>query len=288
MLVEMVRTTTEDGLRLDGMLQSPTSAANSTSLDAVLCVHGTGGNFYSSGLFDVVAARLLKQGIAVLRVNTRGHDAVSTASTRQGGKRQGAAFERFDDCRFDLAAWTDFLRNQGYSRIGWAGHSSGAVKCVYAASLAPELPPRILFAISPPRLSHSWFKSSSMGGIFMTAYQRADEAMREGRGESLMEIRFPLPMLISAAGYIDKYGPLEKYNFLTRIANLPCPAQFVFGSQEVANNVAFLELPEAVRDAAADRPIETTVVDGADHFYTGKETELAGALSARLNEDLLL
>src|SRR5262249_59975695 len=102
-MLSLVRVTTRDGIRLDGSLHTP-SSPKSGPLDAIVCVHGTGSNFYSSTLFDEIAAALLELNVAVVRVNTRGHDLMSTAATARGGRRQGAAYEILDDCRHDLAA----------------------------------------------------------------------------------------------------------------------------------------------------------------------------------------
>src|SRR5437879_2919972 len=98
MLVELVQTTTRDGVRLDGTYQAPPTVTRPPSVAAFCLVHGTGGNFYSSTLFDAFADRLLRLGCGVLRVNTRGHDGISTASTSKGSRRQGAAYEIVDDC----------------------------------------------------------------------------------------------------------------------------------------------------------------------------------------------
>ena len=51
MLVDLVQTTTRDGIRLDGIYLTP-PCAPVLPVDAFVLVHGTGGNFYSSTLFD--------------------------------------------------------------------------------------------------------------------------------------------------------------------------------------------------------------------------------------------
>src|SRR5262245_61693119 len=110
MQVELVRVTTRDGCRLDGIWQGATQAPR-IFLDACLLVHGTGGNFYSATLLEFFADRLRELGVGVLRINTRGHDGISTTSTTsKGGLRLGAAYEAVDDCRHDLAAWTAWLK----------------------------------------------------------------------------------------------------------------------------------------------------------------------------------
>src|SRR5436190_23672164 len=139
MLVDLVHTTTRDGVRLDGMLQMPTGG-KTWPVDGLCFVHGTGGNFYGSTLFDAIGQRCLERGCAVLRVNTRGHDGISNAVTAKGGRRLGAAYEIVDDCRHDLAAWVDFLQQRVGPRIALVGHSLGAVKCLYTLAHEPTLP----------------------------------------------------------------------------------------------------------------------------------------------------
>src|SRR5207253_10309659 len=117
--VDLVQVSTRDGLRLDGAFRSPAeSVKNSLAVDALCFIHGTGGCFYTSMLFDGFAERFLELGCAVLRVNTRGHDLISTAATARGRVRQGAAYEVVDECRHDLAAWADWLRQRAGPRVG--------------------------------------------------------------------------------------------------------------------------------------------------------------------------
>jgi len=64
-LFELVQMTTRDGVRLDGSFQAPTApGVAGLPVDGLCLVHGTGGNFYSSTLFDSLAARLLELGCA--------------------------------------------------------------------------------------------------------------------------------------------------------------------------------------------------------------------------------
>ncbi|OAI50602.1 hypothetical protein AYO44_17650 [Planctomycetaceae bacterium SCGC AG-212-F19] len=282
MLVDLVQTTTRDGLRLDGMLQIPTISSQ-IGVDGFCLVHGTGGNFYSSTLFDAVAARLLDLGCAVLRVNTRGHDGISTAVATQGGRRLGAAFEVVDDCRHDLAAWLDLLRTRAGSRVGLIGHSLGAVKCLYALAHEPLLAPACVVAISPPRLSYSWFCASSAAAEFLAIYHEAQRLVEAGQPAALLDVKFPLPFAISAAGYVEKYGPDERYNYLPLLRSLACPTLVTLGEVEMSNNVAFRDSTQAiaeVRPQPAHLAVE--LIAGADHFYTGVRADLVARLEGWL------
>jgi len=252
---------------------------------------GSGPAYYSGspeGLcFDEPGGRsvlLVELGSAVLRVNTRGHDGISTTVTSSGGRRAGAAYESVDDCRHDLAAWIHWLERRGSNRIGLVGHSLGAVKCIY--SLVSEPAPSVshLVALSPPRLSYSHFARSVAGPQFLAVFEKARNLIDQARGAELLDVGFPLPYVVSAAGYVDKYGPDERFNFLKYIPSLPCLALFLFGALEVEQNLAFQGLPELVqRGAPAPPRCAVEVIPDADHFYTGVRKEMMTRIEAWLS-----
>jgi alpha/beta superfamily hydrolase len=282
--VDFVQTTTRDGVRLDGMFQTPTApAAAALPLDAVCFVHGTGGNLYSSTLFDAFAEGFLALGCAVLRVNTRGHDLMSNAVTAKGGRRLGAAYELVDECRHDLAAWLDWLRQRAGERIGLVGHSLGAVKCLYALAHEPRLPARCVAALSPPRLSYSWFCTNPEGRHFLETYALAERHVESGQPAALLDVKLPLPFVVTAVGYVEKYGPDERYNYLHFVPGVPCPTLVALGSVEVANNMAFRGAPEALAELGDCKSrLTVATVAGADHFYTGVREDLLARVEAWL------
>jgi pimeloyl-ACP methyl ester carboxylesterase len=252
-------------------------------VDAFCLVHGTGGNFYSSTLFDELAEHLLALGCGVLRVNTRGHDGISSAATARGSRRLGAAYEVVDDCRHDLAAWIDWLAQRAGPRVGLVGHSLGAVKCLYGLAQEPRQEVVRVVALSPPRLSYSWFCSGPKAAEFLATHALAEEHLARGEPAALLDVKLPLPFVITAAGYAEKYGPDERYNYLKFAASVPCPTLFTFGSVEVENNVAFAGAPEELRALAGRHPrLGVAIVAGADHFYTGVRPALIERVEAWL------
>jgi alpha-beta hydrolase superfamily lysophospholipase len=279
MQVDLVQVNTRDGVRLDGIYQAP-PAPGTVPIDAFCLVHGTGGSFYSSTLFDAIAERLLALGCGVLRINTRGHDLMSTAVTVKGGRRLGAAYEVVDDCRHDLAAWIDWLRQRAGPRIGLCGHSLGAVKCLYALAHEPQLDVAAVIAVSPPRLSYSWFCANLEGSRFLEAYALAERHVAAGEPATLLEVKLPLPFVVTAAGYVEKYGPDERYNYLRFARTMRCPVLITLGAIEMENNMAFRGAAEAVAEAAPRCTVE--VIAAADHFYSTARAELLTRLEAWL------
>ncbi|MDX1944136.1 MAG: alpha/beta fold hydrolase [Pirellulaceae bacterium] len=281
MRVELVRTVTRDGLRLDGALAEPSAATSDRARGtAAILLHGVGGNFYGSSTLEPLVPALQRLGIAALLVNTRGHDAVFSASLGVQRRRFGAAYETVDDCRHDLAAWIQHLAVRGHQRIALIGHSLGAIKAVYAQ--ASEKSPLVatVVAISGPRLSYAAYVNAPESAVFFESFDTARRMVEAGQGEELFTSKFPFPLLITAAGFIDKYGPAERYNLLRFAAELPCPALFTYGGKELAHGgIPFAGLPEALLALPnADRR-QVEIIDGADHFYTGTGAELVACVS---------
>ncbi len=283
MLVELVRTTTRDGLRLDGALSvPPDNQTLDVAVDAFVFLHGVGGTFYGGALFQSLETSFLNLGTAVVRVNTRGHGSVSMIATTGGAGRYGAAFEVVDQCRIDVKAWVDWLVERGYRRVGLVGHSLGAIKSVYASALESHPNVACVLAASPPRLSYTAFQNSPRAADHFSSLEDAREHVADGRPNQLFTARFPFPMLICAATYLDKYGPDERYHFLPLVEKLSVPTLFTYGHLELeAGGVAFAGLPDAIQAAATNATsIQVTTIPGADHFYTGKYDELAAVMAA--------
>src|SRR5262249_40193794 len=95
-----------------------------------------------------------------------------------------------------------------------------------------------------------------------------------------LEVSLPLSMVITAGGYVEKYGPDERYNYLRFINRVSCPVFLSLGEIEAASNIAFRDAAQAAKQAAPTIHIE--MVPGADHFYTGVREELVRRVDAWL------
>jgi pimeloyl-ACP methyl ester carboxylesterase len=286
MHVELVRTVTRDGLRLDGALtptRSVSEGSSPSSPTAAILLHGVAANFYTSSTLEPLVPKLQDLGIAALLVNTRGHDSVFGASLGNVRRRFGAAYESVDDCRHDVAAWIDFLKSRGHHRILLIGHSLGAIKSAYAEAYEKFPEVAAVIAVSGPRLSYSAFMNAPESSLFWESLHTAQEMVKAGQGDELFTSKFPFPLLITAAGYIDKYGPAERYNILKFAADLPCPALFTYGGKELASGgIPFAGLPDALMALPNAERRTVAVIEGADHVYTGVADRLADNVVAWL------
>ncbi len=277
---------TSDRLRLDGLFEPPPAAPRRTPpVYAVVLLHGVGANFYGSTVFEPLVAELHKCGIAVLRANTRGHDAMSTAQTEQGGRLQGAAYEIVDECRRDVHGWVDWLAARGFSRVGLIGHSLGAIKAVYTQAVEPHELVRRVAALSPPRLAQSAFSAEADNMAYRDAIARARALVDAGQRDSLLSVSFPLPLLLSAATYLDKYGS-DRYDVVPLAPRVNVPALFTYGGQELERGgTAFSGLDTAIRESTAGGTTQVEVIPDANHVYSRKREELAQRVLAWLFSD---
>lgn len=279
MIVDLVKTTATDGVKLDGALL-PASGDSKINLDAIIFLHGVGSNFYGGSMFANISPPFSQNGIAVLWANTRGHDGLNTAIVTGRRRRQGACYEIVDECRHDISGWVDFLKERGHQRIGLFGHSLGAIKAVYSQAHEPHPNVVAIVAASPPRLSYSCFQNGERSAEAFATIREAEQHVHEGRAETIMDVTFPFPILITAGGYVDKYGREERYNIIKFADRLTCPTMFIYGQKELEHGgVAFAGVPDALAGLSPScGPFEIATIPEADHSYSGTYDTLSGRM----------
>jgi hypothetical protein len=110
-------------------------------------------------------------------------------------------------------------------------------------------------------------------------FATAEKLAASGRGNELMLVRFPIAYYVTAAGFVDRYGPDENYNILKLLDRVTCRTLVTYGSAEVQQHEAFQGMPEEVeRHATASNRLQVAVVAGADHQYTACHDTLAALI----------
>ena len=275
MLVELVSLLNDDGLRLDGAFYPPTEDADRAGpVDAVLLIHGSRGNFYD-GATKSMAEDLSAQGYACLPLNTNAHD---TAWYNPGSREfKGNAFEVLADTCIDLRAGIDHLTERGYRRIGLLGHSMGAVRVAYYAATQDDGRVATVVPVSPVRLSYSYFMESEDAEEFAANIEIAHRLIAEGEPEGLFRVGHPIPQLFSAASFLDKHGPEEKYNLIDHAHGIRVPMLTLNGSLETHSRLR--DMAQDLAAAAANSPkAETLMVEGGEHSLVNRTTEASDAV----------
>lgn len=270
MSLELIQTKTADGVLLDGSLQRADGLTLSSKNTVWLLVHGTGSNFYSAGVLQAFAEQLVHGGHSVARINTRGHDLISALPGGRPPLSGGAAFESIADCIHDLRAWVDELVRSDFSHVVLVGHSMGGVKAIFSQAHDPHRNVVAVIGVSPPRFCHAEWQSSPKAAAFRDHFRDATELVESGRGDELMLVQQPLPLWLTAAGFLAKYGPHDDYDFVPLLPRLTCPTLLIIGTESVASSPAFESVPEAVRKLQMSlSQLHLQLVPGANTGYSG-------------------
>jgi pimeloyl-ACP methyl ester carboxylesterase len=233
-------------------------------------VHGTGSNFYAPGVLETFAQQAQSAGIATLRINTRGHDGISSIPGNGKSVRGGATYENVAECRLDIQAWIEFLRNRGHSKIGLCGHSMGGVKSAYTLVRNSDSQVKALVLISSPRFHHQTMLNHPAATAFRDDFKTATQSLAAGRPEDLIKVTQPMALLTTAAGFLDKYGPSDHYDLAGLLPRVPCPVLYVLGTKSPEQSIGFAGLPETLTKLSSEhRHINVSFVDGANTNYSG-------------------
>src|SRR5262249_37671495 len=154
---------------------------------------------------------------------------MSRAMVGEGAKRLGAAYEHMADCTYDWQAWIDFTQAAGYQRIGLWGHSLGATKSIYYMATQHDSRIKRVVAGSPPRFSYSAYTALDHAEEFMRMAAQAQQHLERGQPDALIDTLYPVPLLVTAEVFIEKYGPQEQYDILNHIPNVRCPLLVMVG-----------------------------------------------------------
>jgi dienelactone hydrolase len=274
---EIIWARTEDGLEQTGLVIRPETNRHDTP---ILWIHGRTGSFYERQA--VIIGRLLAgSGYTFVSGNNRGHNVGNALGWDENGLRLGgAAWERLDESPYDVAAWMDVAAGYGGGDVVLLGHSLGARKVVYYQAERQDERVRGLIAASPA----ARFRPPDP-----VMLREAEEMIAAGRSQELVwRDPFGGPFPTSHATYRsyletvgDVFGMSVPDGPVSRIRN---PLLAFYGTDEAA--LGGEEVLERIRrNATASPSVETRLIPGADHVYTGCEAEVADLLagwSARL------
>jgi len=264
---ELVSIPTET-IPLDGLFYEP---AGRETLGAALLFHGNTMNFYT-GPMRFLPPALLRIGLACLAFNRRGHDILSTRSSRlpEGGAFQ-LAREGIEDNRI-AARW---LATRGFPAPVVIGHSNGGMLGVCHAADHPQTPALVLLSAHGGGRSivQNGGKSGLMVGERIEEFaERARAMVAAGRGRELML----MPgwwYAISAESFLDRLT--ETPDTLQLAPRIKCPTLYVRGDREPRE-----QYPAEDFKARTGGPCAVEIVPNCDHFYNSREEVIQALVSS--------
>ena len=254
---------------LDGLYYEPGTKPRG----AVLLFHGNTMNFYT-GPMRFLPPVLVDLGLACLAFNRRGHDILSTRSSRvaEGGAFQTAR-EGVEDNRL-AARW---LATRGFDSPVVIGHSNGGMLAVRHVADHPKTPALVLLSAhgGGKDIIQRGGKSGLMVGERVEEFAaRAREMVAAGRGRELM-LMAGWWYAISAESFLDRLT--ETPDVLELAPRVKCPSLFVRGDKEPRE-----AYPAEEFRARAGAPCTVEIVPDCDHFYNGREDAVRAIVSSWL------
>ena len=275
MLVDLISVNNREGLRLDGAFYAPAdNAPDNGPVGAVLLIHGSRGNFCDPATKSM-AEDLSAQGYACLTLNTNAHDTIWYNQAGQDYK--GNAFEILENTMSDLRAGIDHLEGRGYRRVGILGHSMGAVRVAYYAATQDDPRVAAVIPVSPVRLSYSYYLESEDAGEFRANVETAQRLMAQGEPDGVFRVGFPIPQFFSAASYLDKHGPFEKYNLINLADRIRVPILALNGTRETHTRLK--DMAQDLARAAVNSPRAGAImVEEGEHSLVNRTAEASAAV----------
>ncbi len=282
MNTKFVRIVTDDKLILSGNFYSP----DTQTKKAVLHIHGMGGNFYENAFLGFMAEEFTNEGYSFLSINNRGAGIFfdfPVADGKETYKRIGNAYEKFEDCIYDIKVGLDFLEKEGYTEIALQGHSLGSVKVAYYIAETGDTRVSRLILISP----------SDMIGLsedkdHEKRMQLSKKLIAEGKGDELLPELVWEWYWLSAATYVslaERGAAVDVFNTYDKdapscIEKITIPTLAILGGRDDAAILPITEALEVIKSKAKKAPrFDTLVVEDAPHSYFAHEKELAQSLT---------
>ena len=260
------------------------AAKNAAKPIAIVWMHGWGVNFYSPTYVNI-GRRLAERGFTTISINTRMHD-IGTIETYRLGKRirGGGYWGVPSDEVKDIAAWIDFAEAQGFARVVLVGHSAGwaTVRGYQAGEQDPRVAGLVLASGQARRGSSD---------ADPTLVAQATKLVGDGQADDLLRLpNRSFPSYVSAATFLDTARtPADMLDFFGEhvpnpgVTRIRCPILAFFGTRESdVGTAADLDVLKTsiARQRGGPAKVMTAMISGADHMYTGEETQVAQTIAA--------
>lgn len=276
---------TEDQIELTGLLAEPASK----SKKVIISIHGMQSNCLKRRE-AILEKQYIENNVAYFSFNNRGQDLMCYTKNINGGKtlNGGSVFEDVLDSYYDVKASIEKMLECGYKEIYLQGHSLGCTKIIYSYNrLKKENYDKLEFIKGIILLSWVDIIELQKYELGKDKYDKmlalAEKMENEGNGQLLMpKDAFEHP--ISVKSYLRYYRDNKEidfarfsennFNFET-VNNIKIPLFLRWGNihdlviQNLNDLILFL------KEKIKNNNLDIGYIDGADHGYTAKETEVA-------------
>lgn len=289
MEIEKIYFESTDGISLFGLLHKP---VNSIKNEVVISTHGMGSNC-TKERDDIIAKKLVENGIAYFSFNNRGQGLINTVMTKKGKILQGTVYEDVEDSYYDIVGAIKVMQNKGYSTINLQGHSLGSTKTVYTYNkLLEKNETDILNSIKSVILLSLVDLVDVMNLLISTNNQTdvvkiALEQEKLGNTQYVIDTKTTFMPMISVKTFLRYYRDNENIDFARytnsnfnyeKLNNIKVPIFMRWGNVNELISLPADKLSEFMNTKIINTNKNIGFIDGATHNYSGKEDILANEI----------
>lgn len=272
-MIDLFYEYTEDNLRLQG------TYFDSNRKDCcILFIHGQAQSIVDNSFAYILGRDLANYGISFLYGHNRGYSYINCMSKKDCNlEYNGATFEKFEDCLYDIEIWVKKIKNLGYKKIILMGHSLGCNKALYYLSKNTENIQGIILISAPDMVGIT----KNIESNFENLLKEAEINVKNNSPKKLLSSLIGGTDYISSATFlseslenssIDNF-PIERNpEVFEQLATVRVPILSLAGSLEYPT---YLKQELLCEKAINCKSFEWHIIEGANHFYLNRENELS-------------
>ena len=202
MKMNIIKTTTKDGLILTGIITFP----ETNTEKIIIHIHGMSGDIYTNSYYPYMYQQYPEAGIAFLAVEHRGTHSITQFNTSEGKiKNIGNTYEKFEESSYDIEAWASKAKELGYKEIWIQSHSLGPSKVAYYIRTNKHSDITGLIWISPSDMIGLVYDSAGIKDHEILLPE-AKKLTEEGKGDVILSKDLWGCMKLSASTYVNFFN----------------------------------------------------------------------------------
>ena len=271
--VDLIYFKSIDGLELIGALRK----SKKGNKKLIIHIHGMSGDFCRGNLTKVLSEGMKNTKYDFFSINTRGAGIVNKFYGKNKKKLIGTAHETVGECIFDIGGAIRAGKQMGYTKFVLSGHSTGCQKVAYYQGKKQNKLVESVILLSPCD-DYNVTKNERAAKDYNKYLKLAKKMIKEKRGDEIFTIANTLYSVKRWLSFADPknieaqlFNYNGKMNFFSKIKQ---PIFVSFGSKDYFDEHNAKESLKILRNKTNSELCVTTIVNGAEHSYKGKEKEL--------------
>lgn len=204
--MKLIKVNTSDNLQLTGILAEAPQSKN-----IIIHFHGMAGDMYGNSYYPAMYEQYPQNNWSFLAVEQRGTHTITEFRKGTEVINIGNAFEKFEECIYDVSAWIDKTKEMGYTNIWIQAHSLGPSKIAYYLHQQKSTDISGVIFLSPSDILGLVHDSLGQKDHDLL-YPEAKKLVNDNKGNTLLSHMLWDSVVLSAETYLNFFEDTAKTN----------------------------------------------------------------------------